>query len=191
MKENIKWNLIFQIFWSFFKISPVTFGGGYAIIPVIEREVVTKREWIKEEDISKVLAVSQSAPGAIGVNSATFIGYQIGGIRGALAAMIGITLPTFFIIILLGILFLTVQHHPKVEAAFEGMRAAVVALILYAGLKIGKTAVNDITTLILASSSILLLLLFNFHPILVIILGASFGILIVRIKKGFHKHLKH
>jgi chromate transporter len=189
LKEKIPWNLIFQIFWSFFKISPITFGGGYAIIPVIEREVVTKRGWVKEDDISKVLAVSQSAPGAIGVNSAIFIGYQVGGIRGALAAMLGITLPTFIIIILLGMLFLTVQHHPKVEAAFEGMRAAVVALILYAGLKVGKTAVSDLTTLILASSSVLLLLLFNFHPILVIVLGASIGILIVRIKKGFRKRM--
>jgi chromate transporter len=179
---NVTWTLIFQIFWTFFKISPVTFGGGYAIIPVIEKEVVTKRKWVKEEDISEVLAVSQTVPGAIGVNSATFIGYQIAGVRGALSAIAGITLPTFFIIILLGIAFLSSYGHPKVEAAFEGMRAAVVALIMYAGLRIGKSSVIDATTLVIAVAGVVLLFMFNIHPLQIIVAGALVGVLGIKLK---------
>lgn len=185
--NNNSWKLTFQIFWSFLKIAPITFGGGYAIIPVIENEVVNKKKWVKEEDISDVLTISQTIPGAIGVNSATFIGYHINGIRGAMAALIGITLPTFFIVILMALSFLTFQDNPIVAAAFQGIRAAIVALILYAGLKIAKSAVKDWTTLIIAVLAIFALLLFNFHPFAVIILGAMYGIFIMSFRKKLSK----
>ena len=149
--------------------------------------MVNKRRWIKEEDITDVLTVSQTIPGAIAVNSATFIGYQIGGIRGAFAAMVGITLPTFFIIILLALSFLSFQNNPIVKAAFQGIRAAIVALILYAGLRIAKTAVKDWTTLIIAILSIGALLWLNFHPFAVIILGGLFGIFIMNLRKKTSK----
>ena len=77
-----EWKVLFQLFWTFFKISPVTFGGGFAMMPLIEKEVVEKRKWLKSEDVTDVFALSQSVPGAVAINSATFIGHRIGGIKG-------------------------------------------------------------------------------------------------------------
>ena len=102
-----------QIFWTFFKISPVTFGGGFAMIPLIEEEIVEKRKWLTSDDITEVFALSQSIPGAVAINSATFIGNRIGGIKGALAAMIGVSLPTFFIVLALGISYFFIHDNPS------------------------------------------------------------------------------
>lgn len=172
----------FQIFWTFFKIGPVTFGGGYAMIPLIEREVVHKKKWIKTEDITDVFALAESIPGAIAINSSTFIGYRIGGIKGAIAALCGVFLPTFMIVILLSILFLKVQNHPSIEAAFQAIRATIVALIVYAGYMIGKTAIIDKTTLCISIGSMCLLFFFHVHPVVIILTGIFLGILLVKIK---------
>lgn len=174
--------LLWQIFLSFFKIGPVTFGGGYAMIPLIEREVVSRRKWVKVEDVTDVFAVSESVPGAIAINSATFIGYRIAGVRGAIAAMTGVLLPTFLIVIGLSISFLYFKDHPKMVAAFVGIRPAIVALIAFAGYKIGKMAVIDKTTLTLVVVTVLLLLVVHLHPVLIIVSGAAVGILLVVIK---------
>lgn len=180
---RVDWRLLGQLFWSFFKIGPVTFGGGYAMIPLIEREVVERRKWVSEKDVADVFAVSESIPGAIAINSATFVGYRIAGWRGAMAAMIGVLLPTFLIVLGLCVTFLQVQDHPKVEAAFKGIRAAIVALIVFAGIKIGKTAVFDKTTLGVSVVTVGLLLFLHMHPILIIALGGAAGIALVRVKQ--------
>lgn len=180
---NKELRLLFSIFWSFFKIGPVTFGGGYAMIPMIEREVVTNKQWVKAQDLTDVFAVAESVPGSIAINSATFIGYRIAGIGGAIAAMSGMMIPTFFIVIGLSISFLYFKDNPKVEAAFVGIRPAIVALIVFAGFKIGKTAIFDKTTLVTVSVSILLLLFLHIHPVLVIISGALVGIILVKVKE--------
>ena len=177
-----QWSLLFQIFWSFFKIGPTTFGGGYAMIPMIEREVVTNKKWIKSEDVTDVFAISESVPGAIGINSATFIGYRIAGVKGAIAAMIGILLPTFSIVILLSLLYQFLRGNPIVDAAFMGIRAAIVALITYAGIKIGKTAIFDKTTVSITALTVIVLLFLHVHPVLIILTGIILGILIVKIK---------
>ena len=144
MKEQ--WKILFQLFWTFFKISPVTFGGGFAMIPLIEKEVVEKRKWLKSEEITDVFALSQSVPGAIAINSATFIGQRIGGIKGSVAAMIGVSFPTFLIVLTLGMLYFFIQDNPKIEAAFLAIRASIVAIIAYAAIKTAKTAIIDKTT---------------------------------------------
>ncbi|WP_284645820.1 chromate transporter [Paenibacillus silviterrae] len=180
--KPISWLLLGQIFWSFFKIGPVTFGGGYAMIPLIEREVVEKRKWIKNKDIADIFAISESIPGAIAINSASFVGFRIAGIPGALAAMTGVLLPTFLIVIALCILFLQVQHHPKIVAAFQGIRATTVALIVYAGIKIGKTAVLDKTTLMIVMGTVITMLFGHMNPILIIVAGALLGIGLVVLK---------
>lgn len=181
MKEEMK--KLFQIFWTFFKIGPVTFGGGYAMIPMIEKEVVVKKKWVKTEDITDVFAIAESIPGAIGINSSTFIGYKVAGIRGAIAALLGIFLPTFFIVVLLSILFLQIQDNPKIEAAFQAIRASIVALIVYAGWVIGKTAIIDKTTLMITIGSIATLFFFQLHPALIILIGILLGISLVQIKQ--------
>lgn len=181
MRTN--WKLLWEIFVTFFKIGPVTFGGGYAMIPLIEREVVTKKKWIKPEDVTDVFAVAESVPGAIAINSATFIGYRIAGPLGAIFAMAGVLIPTFFIIIGLSISYLYFNNNPKMEAAFEGIRPAIVALITFAGYKIGQMAITDKTTLITACITVAVLLLFPIHPGIIILSGAIVGIILVKIKK--------
>lgn len=183
MHMKDEWKTLFQIFWTFFKIGPVTFGGGYAMIPLIEREVVHKKKWVKIEDVTDVFAIAESIPGAIAINSSTFIGYRIGGIKGAVAALLGVFLPTFFIVVVLSIIFLQIQDNPKIEAAFMAIRASIVALIAYAGYMIGKTAIIDKTTLIISFGAMSVLLFFHIHPVLIILFGILLGIVLVQIKQ--------
>ncbi|MBP1155914.1 chromate transporter [Paenibacillus sp. PvR098] len=171
-----------SIFWTFFKIGPVTFGGGYAMIPAIEREVVDKQQWITHDEMSGVLSVAGSAPGGIGVNAASFIGYRLAGIPGAAAAVAGITLPTFVIVFLLSLGFSQVVGHPKVTAAFQGIQGAIAALILISAYNMGKTSVVDRTTLATAASTVVLLLVFHFSPIALIVVGLVIGHLLILIK---------
>ncbi|MCR2802702.1 chromate transporter [Paenibacillus soyae] len=177
--------VLWTIFLTFLKIGPVTFGGGYAMIPVIEREVVEKRKWLETRDIADIFAVAESIPGAIGINSATFIGYRVAGIRGALAAMIGILLPTFCIILLLSLFFLQMKGHPKMEAAFISIRATIVALIAYAAIKIGKTALVDKTSAVLILLTVIVMYFGHsfIHPVLLIAGGAAAGIGIIMLKQ--------
>ncbi len=174
--------LLSQIFITFLKISPVTFGGGYAMIPLIEKEVVDKRGWMKTQEIADIFAVAESVPGAIAINSATFIGFRLAGILGAVVAMIGVLLPTFLIVMMLSIFFLQVQDHPKVEAAFTAIRATIVALITYAAINIGKTAVTDKTTASLIVLTVAAMFFMHIHPVLLIIGGGLLGIVLVKLK---------
>ncbi|MEQ6377880.1 chromate transporter [Bacillaceae bacterium S4-13-56] len=181
--KKAKWKFIVQIFLSFLKIGPVTFGGGYAMIPMIEREVVNNKKWVQSKDVTEVFAIAESVPGAIAINSATFIGYRLAGVWGAIAAMFGILLPTFLIVVTLSILFLLVKDNPYIESAFVGIRAAIVALISFAAYKIGLTAVYDKTTLAIAAVTTIILLFLHIHPVIMIVSGIFTGIFSVQIKK--------
>lgn len=151
------------------------------MIPLIEKEVVEKRKWLKSEEVTDVFALSQSVPGAVAVNSATFIGHRIAGMKGAMAAMIGVTLPTFLIVLLLGILYFFIQDNPKIESAFISIRASIVAIIAYAAIKIGKTAIVDKSTLGILIVGIPIL--FFIHPVLAILAGAIAGVVTISIKR--------
>lgn len=187
MKE--RWKTLFEIFWTFFKISPVTFGGGFAMVPLIEREIVEKQKWLDSEEVADVFALSQSIPGSVAINSATFIGYRIGGVKGALAAMIGVSLPTFLIVLALGAFYLFIHDHPKLEAAFVSIRITIVAIIIYAAIKIAKTAIVDKTTFCIMLAGVPVL--FFVHPIAAILLGALTGVVVVFLKKKMgYKHTK-
>ncbi|MCJ7841275.1 chromate transporter [Lederbergia sp. NSJ-179] len=156
------------------------------MIPFIEREVVDKKKWVKMEEISDMFALAGTAPGAIAVNAATFIGHKIAGVRGAIIAMAGVLLPTFLIVLFLNLIFISVQGNPHVEAAFQGIRAAVVALIAYAAIKIAKTSILDKSTFVLMACMVVMLVIFHWHPILVIASGALLGIMIVKVKELLH-----
>lgn len=119
-----------QLFLTFLKIGAFTFGGGYAMIPLIEREVIDRRGWVARADFLDLLTLAQSAPGPIALNTAVFVGYEMRGLRGALAAILGIIIPSFAAILAIAILFADVRHNAWVDAAFRGMRPAVVALIV-------------------------------------------------------------
>lgn len=132
--------LYFEIFWTFLKIGAFTLGGGYAMIPLIQGEVVDKKHWIAEDEFLNMLALAQSAPGIMAVNSAIFIGYKMRGWKGVVAAVLGSVLPSFVIILLLATVFVRYRSLPQVEAVFKGIRPAVVALIAAPLYKMAKSA---------------------------------------------------
>lgn len=118
------------IFLSFFKIGLFTFGGGYAMLPLIERELIAKRKWIEQKEFLDLLTLAQSVPGPIAVNTSVFVGYKVRGFGGAVAALLGAVLPSFVIILAIALFFADIRQNPVVDAAFKGMRPAVVALII-------------------------------------------------------------
>lgn len=181
--EQNKTTVLGQIFWSFCKISPISFGGGYAMIPAIEKEVVEQRKWMDEEEISGALSIAGSAPGGIGVNAATIIGYRVAGLKGAVAAIIGIGLPTFVIMMALAIGYTSVEDSVKASAAFEGIHSAVVAFIAVAGWRMLKSAVHDKSTLIIVAGALAALLFTSIHPALLLLIGTIVGIWIFKMKE--------
>lgn len=181
--KTLKIKLLLEIFFTFFKISPFTFGGGFAMIPMFEKEMVEKKKWIESDIIIDIFAVSQSVPGAIAVNSATFIGYRLAGIPGALVAALGIVMPTFVIIILLAVLLVSFQSNIHVQSAFKGIRLTVTALIAIAAYRMGKTAIKDKTSWIICILALVTLFLFKkMNIVFLIIAGAFVGIIVFRAK---------
>ena len=121
---------LLEILWSFLKIGAFTFGGGYAMIPVIQHEVINRRGWLSEREFTDLLTLAQAAPGPISLNTAVFVGYKQRNYLGALAAILGVVIPSFVIILLVAIFFTNIRYNHWVDAAFRGMRPAVVALIV-------------------------------------------------------------
>ncbi|OMF26492.1 chromate transporter [Paenibacillus sp. FSL H8-0548] len=176
-------SLLFQLFWTFVKIGPVTFGGGYTMIPMIEKEIVDKRKWITRQEMNDLMSLAGAAPGGIGVNASAFLGYRMGNIPGAIAATLGITLPSFIIVFLLSAFYAAFQSEPKVEAAFKGIHGAIIGLIATAAFKMGKTALFDWTTILISVCSLALLLLTKISPTAMILFGLGFGIVLIRLKQ--------
>jgi chromate transporter len=164
-----------ELFSLFFKIGLFTFGGGYAMIPLIEKEIVQNKRWIEKEEIVDVFAVAQSIPGAIAINSATFIGYKINGKKGALAATLGVILPSVLIILAIATVFSRFQENKHIQSAFKGIRSAVVALVAYAAIKIGKVSIKDRYAAIIFAGAFIAITFFNIHAIYAIIAGALIG----------------
>ncbi|MFC4101404.1 chromate transporter [Paenibacillus xanthanilyticus] len=175
--------LLFDLFWTFCRIGPSAFGGGYAMIPIIEREAVAKRQWIPESELGELLTVAGTAPGGVGVNAAAFIGYRTAGVAGAIAAVAGITLPTFLIVFLLGLGYSAFGQHAKVEAALQGIHGAVIALIAAAAYKMAKTSLFDKATAGVAALALMLLIWTPIHPAILMVLGVAAGIAIIRAKE--------
>ena len=121
-----------KLFLAFFKIGAFTFGGGYAMIPLIQHEVTEKNKWITDDDMLEIVAISESTPGPIAVNSATFVGYRVCGVLGSVAATLGVVLPSFLIMLCVFFVLDQFQDKPAVQYAFMGIRACVLALVLKA-----------------------------------------------------------
>lgn len=118
------------IFVSFFKIGLFTFGGGYAMLPLIEQELIAKRGWIEHKEFLDLLTLAQSVPGPIAINTSVFVGYKMRGLKGAVAALLGSVLPSFVIILAIALLFADIRHNPVVDARIQRHAPAVVALIV-------------------------------------------------------------
>ena len=133
-------NFYLQGFLTFLKIGLFTIGGGYAMIPLIEREVVERRQWLKREEFLDLMSLSQALPGVFAVNFSIYIGHRLRGLRGSLALVAGVVLPSFVIILLVAMFFSAFADNRVVEAIFRGVRPAVVALIAVPCIKLGKSA---------------------------------------------------
>lgn len=170
-------NSYLTLFLTFFKIGATTFGGGYAMLPIIQREVVEKHHWLENEEFVDVLAVAQSSPGAVAINSAVFIGCRLYGLPGAVVALLGSVLPSFLIILSVAAFFTRFMEHPAVHAAFLGIRPAVAALILAAVIKLGLPVIRDRRRLPHMIIFLILSVVIGIHPVLIILLGLAYGLL--------------
>lgn len=174
---------LWSLFTTFFKIGAFTLGGGYAMIPIVQEEVVTHKKWIGEEEFLDLIALAQSAPGVIAVNTAVFVGYKIKGWWGMMAAVLGAVLPSFCIILLIATCFTRFREYPQIEAIFKGIRPAVVALIAAPLYKMGKAAKISRRTIIIPIIAALLIWLGGLSPVLIIAVGISGGLLFVWLKE--------
>lgn len=173
---------ISEIYLTFVKLGSVSFGGGYAMLSLMEREVVDQKKWIEKEKIVDIFAVSESLPGAIALNSSSFVGYSIAGIPGAIAALLGNLTPSIIIMAVLSVLLTQFSGNLYVEKAFNGIRPVIVGLIAYAALKIGRTGIKDKFCLVIAVLAFVMSLIFHISVIFIIAGGIVFGLLMSIIK---------
>lgn len=167
--------LYFKFFTIFFRIGLFTIGGGYAMVPLIEAEIVDKRKWIKKEEFLDLMALSQTVPGIFAVNIAIFIGYKLRKFWGAFFMTLGTIMPSFLIILAIALFFRQFQHLGTVERIFKGIRPGVVALIAAPTFKMAKSARINRYNIWIPVVSALLIWLLGFSPIYVIILSGLGG----------------
>lgn len=168
-------SLLWTLFITFFKIGACTFGGGYAMIPIIHREIVEHHQWISEEEMLDLLAIAESTPGPIAINSATFIGCRQAGLAGAIFATLGTALPSFLIISVVSIFYAWFKEIPWVFYAFEGIKSAVIVLIISAILKLTHHSKFTPLALCLAMGAFVFSAFLNADAILVLITAAMVG----------------
>lgn len=168
------------LFWTFCRIGGLTFGGGYAMLPMLEKEVVERQHWTTQEQLLDYFAIGQCTPGIIAVNTATFIGYNRRGVLGAIVATLGVVFPSFVIISLISAVLSNFAHIAMVQHAFSGIRVAVCGLILQAVIKLLKSSVKNAMGWILLAITFLAVVLFDLSPVIVVIAAALTGILASR-----------
>lgn len=167
-----------DLFFTFCRIGGLTFGGGYAMLPMIQKEIVEEKKWATEEEVLDYYAVGQCTPGIIAVNTATFIGYKVQGIIGAIVATLGVVFPSLIIITIIAALLKTFASYAIIQHAFSGIRVVVIALIISAILKLAKTSIKNSITLIIAIIAFILVAFVNLSPIYIVIAAACIGLIL-------------
>ncbi len=170
-QENMYWNLFF----CFLKIGAFTIGGGMAMIPILREKICEKYKWMTEEEMLDCIAVSQTLPGVIAINMATYVGYRKKGLLGAIVTTLGVILPSFVIIILVVSFLRTMDENPYVQGAMEGIKGAATGLIAFAAWKMGKQTLKNAFQWILALTAFLLIVFLNINAIWIIIAGVIAG----------------
>lgn len=169
---------LIDLFFTFCRIGGLTFGGGYAMLPIIQKEIVEEKKWATEEEVLDYYAVGQCTPGIIAVNTATFIGYKVHGIIGAIVATLGVVFPSLIIITIIAALLKNFANYSIVQHAFSGIRVVVIALIVSAILKLAKTSIKNSTTLIISIIAFILVAFVNLSPIYIVIAAACIGLIL-------------
>lgn len=170
--------LIIKLFLIFAKIGAFSIGGGYAMLPFIQREIIENNHYLSLKEFSDILAISQMTPGPIAINSATFVGYKIAGVLGSIAATLGIVLPSFLMIIIIASFFVKFYDKKEVKAAFLGIRPAVLGLLAAAAYSVTITNVVDLKSLFIFVFSFGILFIKKIDPIMVLIISAILGIIL-------------
>lgn len=171
---------LLSLFLSFAKVGVMTFGGGYAMIPILEREIVDRQGWASSEELMDYYAVGQCTPGVIAVNTATFIGYKVAGIAGGVIATLGVVFPSLVIITLIAGILTNFADIPAVKSAFAAVRVCVCVLIFNSVLKLWKGAVKDKGALVLFLLVFVLSVFFDISPVVFVLLCAASGIALTR-----------
>lgn len=166
---------LFDLFWTFCKIGSLTFGGGYAMLPLIQREIVENKKWSTEKEILDYYAVGQCTPGVIAVNTATFIGYKLRGIIGGIVATLGVIFPSIVIILIIATFLQNFADLAIVQSAFAGIRVAVVALIITTVVKLIKSSIKDYLGVIIAIIAFVISAFIGLSPVYVVIAAALTG----------------
>ena len=168
--------MLWKLFLTFARIGVMTFGGGYAMIPILEREIVDKQGWATNEELMDYYAVGQCTPGVIAVNTATFIGRKLAGIPGGIIASLGVVFPSVVIISVIAGILTNFADIPAVKSAFAAIRVCVCVLIFNAVLKLWKSAVKDKSALVLFLLVFGLSLFFDISPVVFVVFCAAAGI---------------
>ena len=155
-------NLYWKLFWLFARIGVCTFGGGYAMLPILQRELVEKRDWVREEELTDYFAIGQCTPGVIAINTATFVGHKLVGGVGGVIATLGVVFPSIVIIMVIAAFLQNFAQLPAVIHAFNGVRACVCALILSSVLKLRKSTMVDLPTVLIFAVVVVLAVVGNF-----------------------------
>ena len=174
MKQRLK--TLWSLFLTFFKIGGFTFGGGYAMIPLIQKEAVERKGWITDEDILEIIAIAESTPGPVAINSATFVGYRTCGFWGAVCATFGVVLPSFVIILLISYVLEQFQELKAVQYAFNGIRAGVLALLVKALWTMYKKSPKGWVAYVVMGVSFVLTALLKVNVLIVILFCGIFGL---------------
>ncbi|MBR3755289.1 MAG: chromate transporter [Clostridia bacterium] len=186
MEQNNKESrgkLLAQLFVSFAKIGVMTFGGGLAMLPMLERELVESKKWVTTEEILDYYAVGQCTPGIIAVNTATFVGYKKSKVLGAIASTLGVVFPSVVIISVIAAVLSNFADIPAVQHAFSGIRIAVCALIASAVIKLAKSNVKSLVQIIIAVCAFIIIAVFGASPVVVVVASAIAGLLLGKFGK--------
>jgi len=176
-------NIYFDLFFTFFKIGAFTFGGGYAMFPIFQRELSEKRNWVTQEDLMDCYAIGQCTPGVIAVNTASFVGFKTKGVIGAILSTLGMIMPSIIIITIIAALIGNFSDNQIVKSALSGIRIAVCGMVMVTIYNLIKKNIVDIFSAIIALATFFLIIIFNLSTIYAVIASAVVGIIISAIRK--------
>jgi len=174
-------NILTRLFTAFSRIGLFTFGGGYAMLPLMQRELVEKNRWVNDEELTDYYAMSQCLPGAIAINLAAFVGFKCRGRAGAAVAVCGVVLPSFFIVLLIAIFLQSFAGQPVMQHAFAGIRVAVGVLIVNAVVRLWKSGVADKLSLLICAAAFFILVFARVSPVFIVLSAAAAGLAITLI----------
>lgn len=190
MKKDGRLLRLLTLFLTFLKVGALTFGGGYAMIPIIENEVTKKRKWITDTEILDIIVISETTPGPIAVNAATYVGYKVSGILGSIFATLGLALPSFVIIFVISYFYKDFMQWKVIQAVFKGLKVGVIILLINAVIKLKKNVKFDLISIILFILTLAIMILstifdfgFKYLSLCLILSGLLIGIVLTALSK--------